>query len=876
MLFAVLLTDGLSQTVPLFRLDSSQPSLTDGNGFGRAVAVSDRYVLVGEPGNDSISSLRGTVEVFDVRSGRSLRRLRPTEPFAEGFGESVALCGHLAVVGMTGANSGRGAAHLFDLRSGQLLRSFTTSDADAALIGWRVAVSKGRVAVSSRAQEEERGAVYVFDLNLGGDPLLKLEASDRAVEDQFGHSLAFSGDTLAVGALLEGNYKGAVYLCDASQPGPVGSEFLKIVPGDLAGGDLFGSSVGLLGTTLVAGARGQNMDRGAVYQYELSGDLPVLLRKLTLSGAAENAEFGETVALEDNLIAVGAPGDDDLAGRVTLFNARNGGLISQFLPAGQNQDARHGRALALGCGHLVMGAPSSQNAGGYRIGAAWLVRSLARSLAFNALARTGGSAAGVVGGVHGAFSEVFVNADAQVCFTGALGGSGAAGGKNFGVWATASDGSLRLQAQVRAALADAVTAPTPGAVLKSLSAPLTTWTNFTLLSGRLSGPGISKGNEQVLLSHDSSVMGAFLRCGETSYPYFPIGERLESLPEVTQNRLMFIARHRLQRGQGGVDKNNDTGTLMWTSGFGFFDSNVREGMDLGSGRRLGEVSGPVAGGAAFFPWSGLVAPLFDADDKPRRAVFAHYSLGMNPTPTVIGLEGEVAPGLTQGEVFSGFPGITTASNTQRIFRATLKTGGSVNRGNNEGLWLETLAVIARKGVAPDPALPQQVFDRFLGFWPADESKVVIHASLRGPGVSAANDGGLWLWDDNGGSPVMQRLLREGDAVSLPDCPRVGVIQRVDVETDSGCYAVLTSLTGSAGNTTDQQTLRQAAPRLRKGTRAQAPLSDTVVLNGLSLTPVTDRYGAGGRGAGHIINGLGVIALQVRYSNRVSEILLGRP
>ncbi len=889
MLVWLALSSAMAQSPPLIRFEGERPDFGGDNDLGTAVAVSDRYVLAGEPSYDDGTVLLGAVRVFDARTGRFLRRILAPEPNTMSFGVSLALCGHLAVVGMTSADQLKGAAHVFDLRTGRLLRTLTTSDPDAAFLGWRVAVSKGRVAVSSRIQEEERGAVYVFDLNTGGEPLLKLQASDRDLEDQFGHSLAFCGDVLAVGALLHNGGKGAVYLCDVTQPGPVGTEFLKVAPGDLAGGDLFGSAVGLLGRSLIAGARGQDAGRGAVYQYDLGSDPPASIRKLTLPGAEENTSFGSAVAMEDNLIVAGAPTNGDFAGSVALFNARDGGLLATVQPSGQNPDALHGWSLGLGGGHLVMGAPQFRNHEGYQVGAAWLLRQLARPLALNALARTGGPAAGVTGGTHGAFREVFINAGAQLCYTGAVRGTGAAGGRNFGVWATAGDGSLRLLAQRRAPLPDTASAPTPGAVLQSLGPPLTTWSGTTLLPGRLSGPGIGKNNAPVLLTHDTDSAEVRLR-GGASAPAFSGGEVLLDLPELTQNRLMLIARHRLQRGPGGVDKDNDTGLVFWSAGFGYFDSNVREGMDLGSGRTLGEVSGPVAGGSSFFPWSGLVAPLFDSDGASRRAVFSHYSLGMNPTPTVIAMEGDLATGLTNGERFSAFPGITTGINTLRIFRATLQNGGTVNRGNNEGLWLESLALIARKGSAPDSTRPGQVFRRFLGFWPSGENQILIHAQLAGPGINAANDGGLWIWDYNSGSPLLQCLMREGEALPLPDCPRVGVIQRVDADGENGCYAVLTSLTGSApggnqmlwtgrtsaGDPTSRKLLRAPAPRLRKGTRAQALLGEAVVLQGLTLTPVIDRFGTGGRGAGQVINSFGIVSLQARYANRVSEILFGQP
>jgi hypothetical protein len=161
-----------------------------------------------------------------------------------------------------------------------------------------------------------------------------LKASNTGSGDQFGYSLALSGDTLAVGAYREDSQatgvngdqsdnsradSGAVYVYTRS--GTVWSQQAYLKASNTGSGDEFGWSVALFGDTLAVGATGEasqatgvNGDQdddslaeaGAVYVFVRSGTVWSQQAYLKASNTGSDDTFGYTVALSGDTLAVGA------------------------------------------------------------------------------------------------------------------------------------------------------------------------------------------------------------------------------------------------------------------------------------------------------------------------------------------------------------------------------------------------------------------------------------------------------------------------------------------------------------------------------------------------------------------------------------------
>ena len=162
------------------------------------------------------------------------------------------------------------------------------------------------------------GARYPVVIDPTWSEQQKLTASDAAWNDDFGTSVALSGDTAVVGAPFDddaGSASGSAYVFVRS--GTRWSQQQKLTASDAAPNDDFGLAVALSGDTAVVGAIGDDdagRDSGAAYVFVRSGTRWSQQQKLTASDAASNDLFGISVAVSGDTAVVGAYADDDAGG----------------------------------------------------------------------------------------------------------------------------------------------------------------------------------------------------------------------------------------------------------------------------------------------------------------------------------------------------------------------------------------------------------------------------------------------------------------------------------------------------------------------------------------------------------------------------------
>jgi FG-GAP repeat len=245
------------------------------DNLGRSVAVSGDTAVVGALNDADAGTQSGSAYVF-VRepdgSWSQQQKLTASDAAASArFGKSVAIDGDTIVVGANGGNSGIG-------------------DAD-------------KVPFS--------GAAYVFvRTGTTWSPQQKLWASDPVMGDQFGESVAISGDTVVVGASDDddaGNNSGAAHVFVRS--GTTWTEEQILTANDAVAVERFGSSVAVSGDTAVMGAPGDDdggIFSGSAYVFVRAGTTWSQQAKLTASDAAELDLFGATVAVSGDTAVVGA------------------------------------------------------------------------------------------------------------------------------------------------------------------------------------------------------------------------------------------------------------------------------------------------------------------------------------------------------------------------------------------------------------------------------------------------------------------------------------------------------------------------------------------------------------------------------------------
>jgi len=214
----------------------------------------------------------------------------------------------------------------------------TASDGAAAdALGTSVAVSGSTMVVGATGGTgvtSDEGAVYVFSDSSGvWKQTAELTASDGAAGDQFGSSVAVSGTTIAVGApdhrVGSNPQQGAAYVFSNSSG--VWTQTAELTASDGAAYDMFGSSVAVSGTTIVAGAPahqvGSNVAEGVAYVFSSSAGAWTQTAELTGSGPMLGGDptpfgFGAVVAISGTTIAVGAHGGAEAlyVGAVYVFS----------------------------------------------------------------------------------------------------------------------------------------------------------------------------------------------------------------------------------------------------------------------------------------------------------------------------------------------------------------------------------------------------------------------------------------------------------------------------------------------------------------------------------------------------------------------------
>ncbi|HUP92164.1 MAG TPA: Calx-beta domain-containing protein [Solimonas sp.] len=370
--------------------------------FGISVALSGDTALVGANQDDITAggTNAGSATVF-TRSGSvwsQQQQLTASDGRSnDRFGLSVALSGDTALVGArdddTAAGNGAGSAYVF-VRSAGLWtqqQQLTASDglsgdgfgASVALSGDTALVGANFDTLTSPTRSAA-GSAYVFVRSAAvWTQQQKLTASDALANDQFGNSVALSGDTALVGAWFDdtagGTNAGSAYVFERSAG--LWTQQGQLIASD-GSPDNFGISVALSGDTALVGApfhdTAGGLNAGAAYVYVRSAGLWTEQQQLTAADGLADDLFGYSVAVSGDTALVGARDDDTTggnnAGSVTVF-VRNAGLWTQQQQLTASDGLLNdgfGVSVALSGDTALVGAAFNDTAGGTNAGSAYV------------------------------------------------------------------------------------------------------------------------------------------------------------------------------------------------------------------------------------------------------------------------------------------------------------------------------------------------------------------------------------------------------------------------------------------------------------------------------------------------------------------------
>lgn len=291
--------------------------------FGASASISGDIAIVGAPGDDDRGSNAGAAYVFQKIAGEwtLVRKLTASDGQASNlFGRSVSVSGTRSIVGAHSntSNNSQGSAYVFTSIGGVWteVQKLTASDGQLGdSFGYSVCISGDTAIVGAIGDDADAGSVYVFE-SLGSvwTEVQKLTAADGHVGDNFGRSLCIDGDTLVVGAQSTDNgaNSGSAYVFERVDG--AWTPISKLVPPDVREQDEFGTSVAVSGNTLIVGSNGDD-DRGegsgSAYVFERLGGTWTQVRKLSAFDGVGGDSFGESVAVNGDTAIVGARYDDD-------------------------------------------------------------------------------------------------------------------------------------------------------------------------------------------------------------------------------------------------------------------------------------------------------------------------------------------------------------------------------------------------------------------------------------------------------------------------------------------------------------------------------------------------------------------------------------
>ena len=255
------------------------------------------------------------------------------------FGIAVALLDDVLLVGNPD-NSNLGSnvesAYVYRLQDGtwneEAILSPSLGTSNFGGFGESVALEDGLAVVGAPSFPTDRVYVYEFDGGAWTESAI-LAPVDPTDSETFGASVAVQGERIVVGATngsIGAVTPGVVYVFD--RVGGTWSQTARLQSSDAEQSDAFGNSVALDQDTLVVGAfqdDDNGEDTGSAYVFTYDGYTWSEEAKLVPGTAVQNDTVGLDVAIEGDIAVVGAPKLREIGpGSVTVYE-RSGGTWTE-------------------------------------------------------------------------------------------------------------------------------------------------------------------------------------------------------------------------------------------------------------------------------------------------------------------------------------------------------------------------------------------------------------------------------------------------------------------------------------------------------------------------------------------------------------------
>ncbi|MBN2890910.1 MAG: T9SS type A sorting domain-containing protein [Bacteroidales bacterium] len=294
--------------------------------FGRAVATSGNYAIIGAHQNNTQGDFSGCAYIFENNAGIWVQtaKLVPDDGEADDeFGYSVSISGNYAIVGayMDDDNGDEsGSAYIFynNGNTWEQMTKLTAIYGEAEdYFGYSVSISGNYAIVGAYGNDDNgpiSGSAYIFYNNLGVWEQTNLIITGNDQGDKAGTAVYISEDYAVVGAMNDddnGANSGAVYVFKRNAG--TWSQTDKITSDNISENDYFGNSVEISDSYIVVGAYHEPHPNliGKVYVFENNNGIGTQIAELAPDNGADGDLFGCSVSVFGDTVVVGAHQRDD-------------------------------------------------------------------------------------------------------------------------------------------------------------------------------------------------------------------------------------------------------------------------------------------------------------------------------------------------------------------------------------------------------------------------------------------------------------------------------------------------------------------------------------------------------------------------------------
>lgn len=328
-------TTGVSEYLPI-----ADTGAKVNEQFGASVAISGNFAAAGAP---AANQFTGYVNMYQFNGTVWNFIQKLTDPSVDsGFGVNMAISGNLLIVGSpldkVGANFGQGSATIFQFNGAQWIKVQKLTDPNgsaSAAFGFRVAISKDFAFVTSLFEKvganANQGTVSIFKFNgTSYVPMQKLVDPTGIAGAGFGSSVSFSGNFAVVGAFADqvgaNAAQGSASILQLN--GGIWEIVKKLTDPTGIANSQFGASVSMSGNSMAIGEP-QDVRGGSASIYTLTNNQWDLTQKIRDNDSTHSVQFGTAVSMSGDYLLVG-----DQSRSVDQVKAPGTGSASLFTRVG--------------------------------------------------------------------------------------------------------------------------------------------------------------------------------------------------------------------------------------------------------------------------------------------------------------------------------------------------------------------------------------------------------------------------------------------------------------------------------------------------------------------------------------------------------------